>query len=354
MTNFYLSDNIEFNYAGKDVYNYTLYLSTDLVNPIFSGKSYPFPQNIGTTKETSIQLNDIVENYVTSDMPLLIGASVHIQTPTAFRLVVTGFANQDFNVANKWLKIGENATDNIMHNTKIKDYSYYNKIFVSYMPLTQPTDITRVLLVKQYSKGVMTNYQTLTVDANKNDLVTFMFDPQVYLGTNPNLTDQLVFTDLVDFEDVGAFESFTNTYTFNISPCFPEHYVYYLNRNGVIEMIAGTAGDKLNSSSTTSDYKIDYRKWNGSSYVGDQSNFATTRDMVVSTDTYSIKTRLLTNEEHNALEDLYSSPAIWVLDDGKYYSVICTDTNYNQFKYSIDKLVSRTINLKKSITNKRR
>lgn len=355
MTNFYLSDNIEFNYAGQDVYNYALYLSTDLVNPIFSGKSYPFPQNQGTTKETSILLNDIVENYVMNDYALLIGASIHIQSPKAFKLKVTGFADQDFNVAPRWLKLGDSKTnEQIMNNTYVKDNSYYNQIFVSYMPSTQPTDITRVLLIKQYSNNVMTNYQTITLDANKNDLITLMINPQDYLGTYPTLTDKIVFTDLVNFEDVASFSSFTDTYSFNISACYPQHYIYYINRHGAIEMFGGTKGDKLNSTSTASDYKTDYRKWNGSIYIGDQSNFATTRDMVVATDTYVIKTRILTDEEHNALEDLYSSPAVWVFDNDMYFSVIVSDQNYEQKKYVSDRLVNRTINLRKSITNKRR
>lgn len=355
MTNFFLSDNIEFNYAGQDVYNYALYLLSDLVNPIFSGKSYPFPQNQGTTKETTIQLNDIVENYVINDYALLIGESIHIQNPTNFRLVVTGFDNQDFNVAPRWLKLGDNKNnEQIMNNTYVRDNSYYNQIFVSYMPSTQPADITRVLLIKSYCKGVMTNYQTITTDVNKNDLVTLMIDPQAYLGTYPNLTDKIVFTDLVNVEDVGSFDSFTDTYSFNISACYPKHHIYYINRHGAIEMFGGTKSDKLNSTSTASYYKTDYRKWTGIDYVGNQANFATTRDMVVATDTYVIKTRILTDEEHNALEDLYSSPAVWVFDNDMYFSVIVTDTNYEEKKYASDRLVNRTISLKKSITNKRR
>lgn len=351
MTTFFLSDNIEFPVSGLDEYNYSLYLSSDLNNPIFSGINYPFPQNILTTKNSIIKLNDIVENYVgyNNNILDLTSGIVNIQKPINFVLKITGLSDQTFKVVNRWLKIGEAPSVNLMNNKYVKDYSYNNYILVTYSPTdnTQNDDDLRQVNMYTYFNDTQIEIYPIYFEASVNDIVTIRIYVPNYISNNVN---KIIFSDLKDEGSTG----FIKLYMFNVGQCYPDNYIYYLNRNGAIEMIGGTKGDKINSTNEINDYIKDYRTWNGINYSGNQSNFSSTRNQVNSTDTFVIKTRLLTNNEHNALEDLYSSPLIWIVNNGVMYSVILTDYNYEQKKYSVDKLISRELKFKKSIKNKRR
>ena len=130
----------------------------------------------------------------------------------------------------------------------------------------------------------------------------------------------------------------------------------------ILEFIESNNASKLNTTNVFNDYKKNWRSFNGSSMVGDMSSFSNTRTLVTTDETYSFVTNLLSDFEHSVIEEVISSPKMWLThrdttslgDTQKYIAVNIVDTNYDEKLFKTDKYVTRTLLLKKSVTSKRR
>lgn len=140
---------------------------------------------------------------------------------------------------------------------------------------------------------------------------------------------------------------------FKITNCRPKYTLYWINQYGGVEFLNGTDASKLNSQNTITDTKINYRTFTGTEVVGDQSSLGVRRS-INNTQTYQFQTQLLTDVEHKYIESLYMTTQAWIWDNSQWNSVLPTDTNFDLKMYKTDKLINRTINLKKQITNYKR
>ena len=360
-TEYYISDNIEcvVNYSNPATYK--LYLSTDLVNSIYEGKVYPYPN----TSYSIINLNEVIENYVSYDdinfddnwSYINVTYKIINSMRKSFRLVVTTSTttNYDFTVENSWRKIGETLNGgqySMNYQNMFKKYegggdAYIgHPIYLIYKASPKGNSSTdRYLRYQFVENGVDGASGNLTIRCNPNSLVLIRFTIEDYLITGNE--------DTVKFGYLES-ESQSYAYQYNIINCRPKYVLYFINRLGGINYVHGNDSSKMNTSLEVVDVNTNYRRFSTNQMVGNQSSFGVDRTVVTSTDTYVIQTPILSDSQHKYIEDLYTSPKCWVYDQYKYYSVLPTSQKYEAKLFKTDKLVNREIEVKKTINNKRR
>lgn len=367
-----ISEPIEYYVDSQDKYEYRLYLSSDLANTIYEGTVYPFPQFRTSTKKGVIKLNDVMENYVKYDDYILQSPpnnDVHIIPPTRFTLQVYNGTDwttiqEEFEILNMWLNTNDGfefLSEIFLLNPDNKDANYSKPFFIPFKSEFVGTLADKLVIeVKTYSNGTLTSTQTVKYvsDSIRNiSVLTIKANNTLY--RYKTIDGIVMVTDYMEFSPPIPESLYTSGqgyfYSMRVNSCASTYRVYWVNRYGQIEQIEGTYSDKLNTTSNFTDYESDYRTLDGNGeYQGSDGNGGIKRNIVNSTDTFVIKTRLLTTDEHDSLRDLYNSPKVWVYQSGYYYSVLPVDNQYDQHKFQTDKMKNRTITLKKTISDRRR
>ena len=89
-------------------------------------------------------------------------------------------------------------------------------------------------------------------------------------------------------------------------------------------------------------------------YSTSKSNFGKTAYNTLTSESYEIYTDILTADEYNYLENMFSSTAVWLFDGVDIFSVNITDTNYDFKDKFNDKAINLKISCEKTIKNYRK
>lgn len=132
------------------------------------------------------------------------------------------------------------------------------------------------------------------------------------------------------------------------------YQLYYLNRRGGIDWIV-LEGNNMKSEANTSNTYIS--KWrtptSDTTIGGDLSTIVKPKYNVNISTSYTLNSDILNDFEYNKLNDLVSSPKLWLYDaqDNDTYAVECVDTNFTSKQRRFDKMFNFTINVRRQLNN---
>ena len=366
-----LSDPIECIVDGTQPTIYSLYLSTDLAEYVYQGKVYPRPDY---PDKAVITLNDIIKNYVSFDgfnmettgWTSVIGTLNMVQYKVlttwkaSFTLVtqngVSTPITYNFDVQMAYKDVGDNTSiGNIseMYQTTANNRHIPKEVHVdlpNYLVYRTPeTGTSHQINYFLYKNGVKTYTGVIPIVADPNTNIILKYTPGLLLQTGYEDKLEMGYCT-VDPDYIGQSAYYYNlTYGF----CAPDYTLFYFNRYGGVDSIA-TNDVLLKSDMTNTEYKINYRKFDGTQMTGDINNQGTVRTNIVKTTKYEFITRYLNDYINLEIEDLYYSPKLWLFRNGtnKYISVLLYESSYKQQTFRKDKMNTRTLSLTATIQNK--
>lgn len=133
----------------------------------------------------------------------------------------------------------------------------------------------------------------------------------------------------------------------NIKGCIPDnaYTVYYINLKGGLSYVHCTGKNTLKSAITRN--QITHEPDYSTPYQHSQTNYLNQRNL-----TWILNTPLLNNKNSKLLQELFSSPRVWVYSysEGIFRSAIITDSTVEEKNRLNNHLFNYTINLKESQT----
>lgn len=133
------------------------------------------------------------------------------------------------------------------------------------------------------------------------------------------------------------------------------YQLYYLNRLGGIDWIIMGGNNIKSSSISPSQYKTNWRVGGSDNIEGNLSKQVNRRYNIASTYSYLLNSDIIEEDQYNALEELISSPSLWLYDaqTGDTIAVEVADTNFGYKQRRFDKMFNFQINVRKQLINNR-
>lgn len=153
--------------------------------------------------------------------------------------------------------------------------------------------------------------------------------------------------------------TYGRTFLFNIKDkgCYNGnvYQLYWLNRHGGIDHIIMGGNNIKNLATKYEQYKTNWRRATTTTIIGDMSTSVNHRYNVNSEISYMLNTQILSEFEYNLLDDLITSPKMWLFDaqTNETFAVETTDTNFVSKQFRFDKLFNFSIKVARQITNNR-
>jgi hypothetical protein len=194
--------------------------------------------------------------------------------------------------------------------------------------LWNPTDADRSLKASvEYYKA------DLTVDKSQDLPITYpdFFAKKTYgLFQNDNTYQRSAFRLALDDQtDVRA------VFIERITPCFDRNYyqVYYINRLGGLDWLIMTGKNYRRTQNEKKAYQIDNGEFSGGEFQYSTANLTKRNYLIEGKEIFELNSDIENENEYKWLEELVSSPAVWVWDYNTklLQAVDVTDNNF-EFK----------------------
>jgi hypothetical protein len=133
------------------------------------------------------------------------------------------------------------------------------------------------------------------------------------------------------------------------------YQLYYMNRHGGIDWLVMTGNNTTTDNVSSNTYKTNWRKLSGDTVVGDMSTSANTTINIEVQTSYTLNSDLLTDYEYNKLNEVVSSPHLWLFDatTEDLIKVNVVNNSYTSKQFRFDKYKNATIEVKRELKNYR-
>jgi hypothetical protein len=232
-----------------------------------------------------------------------------------------------------------------------------------------PSDVDTLEIKTYDSSGVL--IQTVNADSNYNSPTSSKIQnvsiapkslnnidgADLSLGAQPIITASVAYYTIIVLDGGGA--SLTDTITCTIEePCrYTPYRLHFLNKLGGFDAYTFTSRNQVKTSVERKQYEKHVNRMSASGIERAQEHDGKQDYYVMSTDSVKIRSEYLTEEEHNWLKELISSPQIYLEyadgDENNFRPVRMLTSTWEQKETSIDKLYKLELDIEFSHSNRR-
>lgn len=136
-----------------------------------------------------------------------------------------------------------------------------------------------------------------------------------------------------------------------------KYQLYYINREGGLDFIPMQGYYYKSSDNTRFKYKSNFRTYNGSNtFEGNIDKQVNNTYSITSKEVYKLNSYNETEDTYKYLEELISSPKVWLYDgfNDSVYAVDVVDNNFEYKKFNTNQIFNFEVTVEKQLLNYRR